>query len=114
MHQAVHGADVNLLFMTKRKFPVWLLAKIPLAAAEARVDSFVAALRERAREEADRRGGPLVVACFGHSDFFHLLCERHLGIPDRWLDNAEVLRVELPAVGTSGEHEHAAWGDQLE
>ena len=35
------------------------------------------------------------LALFGHADLFHLLMERHCGRDDKWLKNAEVLRVEL-------------------
>lgn len=78
----------------------------PMEAFEARVDTFVQTIRERAelsqgggaeeKERESNKESPYVVTCFGHSDFFDKLCERHLGLADRWLRNAEVLCVELP------------------
>ena len=58
----------------------------PLRAVEARVDRLAAALRARPER---------TLALFGHADLFHLLMERHCGRDDKWLKNAEVLRVEL-------------------
>ena len=55
-------------------------------AIEARVDRLAAALRARPER---------TLALFGHADLFHLLMERHCGRDDKWLKNAEVLRVEL-------------------
>ena len=52
-----------------------------------RVDGFVAALRERPES---------VIAIFGHSDFFNFVMERHGGVLDYWLENAEVYPLELP------------------
>ena len=52
-----------------------------------RVDAFVDALYAQPER---------VIAAFGHSDFFNEVFERHLGIEDYWLENAEVYRVELP------------------
>mmetsp|Transcript_6908 Transcript_6908/g.23590 ORF Transcript_6908/g.23590 Transcript_6908/m.23590 type:complete len:223 (+) Transcript_6908:46-714(+) len=54
----------------------------------ARVD----ACAQRLRRRPERR-----IALFGHSDFLNDLLERHLGVPDKWLENAEVFRAELPA-----------------
>ena len=52
-----------------------------------RVDAFVAALRQRPER---------VIAIFGHSDFFNFVMERHGGVLDYWLENAEVYPLELP------------------
>jgi hypothetical protein len=37
-----------------------------------------------------------VIAIFGHSDFFNYLMERHCGVFDYWLENAELYSMELP------------------
>ena len=50
------------------------------------LDRLAAALRARPER---------TLALFGHADLFHLLMERHCGRDDKWLKNAEVLRVEL-------------------
>ena len=83
----------------------------PFSSFEARVDAFVAALRVRAARwdaalvskgsDEHSPSAAFSVVCFGHSDFFNLLCERHLGLPGCWLNNAEVLRVELPPTLTT-------------
>jgi broad specificity phosphatase PhoE len=57
-----------------------------------RVDEFARMVRAR----PERR-----IALFGHSDFLNALLERHLGVEGRWLANAEILRVELPAIASS-------------
>ena len=52
-----------------------------------RVDAFVEKLRQRPES---------VIAVFGHSDFFNDLMERHGGVIDYWLENAELYSMELP------------------
>ena len=52
----------------------------------ARVDALAAALRARPER---------VLALFGHSDYFNVLLERHCGVEDCWLANAEVMAVPL-------------------
>jgi len=69
----------------------------PESALLARVDAFVEALRARPER---------VIAVFGHSDFFNFLMERHCGVSDYWLENAEVYRATLPA-GALGSSEAA-------
>ena len=65
----------------------------PQSAVEKRVDDFIAAVRARPER---------VVAAFGHSDFFNMVCERYLNMgPDRWLENCEVLRVTLPSASAA-------------
>jgi broad specificity phosphatase PhoE len=51
-----------------------------------RVDAFV----DRVRRRPER-----VIAVFGHSDWHNCLMERHAGIGDYWLENAEVYRLTL-------------------
>ena len=51
-----------------------------------RVDALVAAMRARPEER---------IALFGHSDFFNFLMERHCGVYDYWLENAEVYKITL-------------------
>lgn len=59
-----------------------------------RIDAFVEALRARPER---------VIAVFGHSDYFNFLMERHCGVEEYWLENAEVYRIELPPARAGGE-----------
>ena len=59
----------------------------PESVLNARVDALVQAVQARPER---------VIALFGHSDFFNFLMERHCGVSDYWLENAEVYRVILP------------------
>ena len=52
-----------------------------------RIDEAVAALRARPEK---------VIAIFGHSDWFNFLMERHCGVSDYWLENAECYVATLP------------------
>ena len=64
----------------------------PESALISRVDAFVDAVRARPER---------LIAVFGHSDYFNFLMERHGGVSDYWLENAEVYRFVLPEPTTS-------------
>lgn len=76
----------------------------PESALLARVDAFVDALRARPER---------VIAVFGHSDFFNFLMERHCGVSDYWLENAEVYRATLPAAAPPSSGAATGEGDRV-
>ena len=60
----------------------------------ARVDKFITMLQAMPQQN---------IACFGHSDFFNGVCERHFGKKNVWMKNAEVIAVQLDTLSHNKE-----------